>query len=98
MPFDSSYIDHDKQRYIDSQDFLAGLARNIIRDPLSVHVIKTYTESGKIRYLIVDKARIPEEGDFAVVAGDNGLRVGRLRRKVTTQDIWGKVIWFLQEG
>ena len=55
MPFDSSYTDHDKVRYFDSQDFLVSIAKKIIRDPLSTHVIKTATRSGKIRFLIVDR-------------------------------------------
>ena len=98
MPFDGSYIDHDKERYLDSQDYLAGIARKIIRDPLSTHVIKSYTSSGKIRFLIVDRSRVPAEGDIAVVSGDNGLRVGRIKGKIIGRDILGKVIWFLQEG
>ena len=98
MPFDGSYIDHDKQRYLDSRDYLAGIARKIIRDPLSTHVIRTCTTSGKIRFLIVDRASIPTEGDIAVVSGDNGLRAGRIKGDVTGKDIWGKIIWFLQQG
>ena len=98
MPFDGSYIDHDKQRYLDSQDYLVGIARNIIRDPLSVHVIKTHTKSGKIRFLIVDRTCAPDDGDIAVISGDNGLRAGRITGDVTSKDIWGKVIWVLQEG
>ena len=98
MPFGGSYIDHDKQRYLDSQDYLAGIVRKIIRDPLSVHVIKTHTSSGKICFLIVDRTRVPIEGDIAVVSGDNGLRAGRVRGKIIGKDIFGKVIWFLQEG
>ena len=98
MPFDGSYIDHDKQRYLNSQDYLIGIARQIIRDPLSTHIIKTCTNSGKIRFLIVDRACIPTEGDIAVVSGENGLRAGRITGDVTGKDIWGKVIWYFQEG
>ena len=98
MPFDDSYIDHDKQRYLDSQDYLVGIAKKIIRDPLSTHVIKTCTSSGKIRFLIVDRICIPTEGDIAVVSGDYGLRAGRVKRKIIGRDIFGEVIWILQEG
>jgi hypothetical protein len=97
VPFDSSYADHDKQRHLDSRDFLAGIARRIIRDPLSTHVIKTATRSGKTRYLVVDRTRIPAEGSFVLVATDNGLRLGRTRRAVSMEHIWGTVIWLLRE-
>jgi len=98
MPFDGSYIDHDQSRYLDSQDCLVEISKKIIRDPLSTHIIKTRTKSGKIRFLIVDRTSIPEDGDVAVVISDNGLRVGRLRGKTTRGIIWGKVTWFLQQG
>ena len=73
MPFDGSYIDHEKSRYQDSQDCLVEISKKIIRDPLSTHVIKTRTKSGKIRFLIVDRTRVPEDGDIAVVSTDNGI-------------------------
>ncbi|MDR1020718.1 MAG: hypothetical protein LBL73_08165 [Synergistaceae bacterium] len=98
MPFDSSYTDFDKHRYSDSQDLLAGIARRIVRDPLATHVIKTATPSGKTRYLVVDRARTPEEGSLVIAVTDCGLRLGRVRRAVSMKHIWGTVTWFLQEG
>jgi hypothetical protein len=98
MPFDNSYKDFDRQRYLDSRDYLAGLARLIVKEPLSTHIIRTAMPDGKTRYLVVDRAAIPEEGDIALVCTDNGLRVGRIKRIGSARDIWGKVIWYIQEG
>ena len=99
MPFDGSYIDHEKSRYQDSQEYLVDLARKIIRDPLTTHVIPSHTPSGKRRFLVVDKTRTPEEGDIAVLAGEKGIRCGRLKGKITSKGtiIWGKVTWILEE-
>jgi hypothetical protein len=100
MPFDSSYIDHDRQRYTDSQDYLVGLAKRIVRDPVSTHVIKTTTQSGKIRFLVVDRSRVPEEGSLVVVATDNGFRIGRLKRRIAAKKaeyLFGTIVWSLQQ-
>jgi hypothetical protein len=98
MPFDSSYIDHDKQRYIDSQDYFAAIAKRVVCDPLSTHVIKTTTQAGKTRFLVVDRARVPNEGNLVIVTTEHGLRLGRVKRHVSMDNIWGTVIWFLEEG
>ena len=98
MPFDGSYIDHDKGKYFDSQDYLVAVARRIIRDPLSTHVIKTETKEGKIRFLIVDRKSIPEEGDIAVISGDFGYKAGRVKGRITANNVFGKVVWILQQG
>jgi hypothetical protein len=99
MPFDSSYVDHDRQRYTDSQDYLVGLAKRIVRDPVSTHVIKTTTSTGKIRFLVVDKSKIPGEGSLVIVATSQGFKVGRIKRAVPRKYIWGTIVWILrQEG
>ncbi|MDR1579482.1 MAG: hypothetical protein LBS35_03935 [Synergistaceae bacterium] len=98
MPFDSSYRDFDRQRYIDSRDFFAGLAKVIVKEPLSTHIVRIAAPSGKTRYLVVDRSKIPAEGDIAVIRTDNGLRIGRVRRLASLKNIWGKVIWILQEA
>ena len=98
MPFDASYIDHDKGKYFDSQDYLVAVARKIIRDPLSTHVIKMETKEGKIRFLIVDRKSIPKGGEIAVISGDFGYKAGRVKSGITANNVFGKVIWILQEG
>jgi hypothetical protein len=98
MPFSNSYKDFAKLKYADSRDYIAGLARFIVKDPLSTHIIKTAAPSGKTRYLVVDRASVPDEGDMAIVCTDNGLRIGRLKRAVPMKNIWCKVVWFIQEG
>jgi hypothetical protein len=98
MPFNSSYKDYDKLRYLNARDCFRNLAGIIVRDPLSTHLIKTVTREGKIRYLVVDRAQFPEEGDLAVICTPHGLRVGRLKRLVSSEDAWGKIIWFIQEA
>ena len=98
MPFDSSYKDFNKLRYMDSRDYFASLAKFIVKEPLSTHIIKTATPSGKPRYLVVDRASVPDEWDMAIVCTDGGLRIGRLKRAIPVKNIWGKVIWFIQEG
>jgi hypothetical protein len=62
MPFNSSYRDFDRQRYIDSRDYFIGLAKLVVREPLSTHIVKTTTPSGKISYLVVDRSITPDEG------------------------------------
>jgi hypothetical protein len=98
MPFSNGHKDFDKLRYADSREYFAGLAKYIVSEPISTHIIKTASPSGKICYLVVDRGKVPDEGDMVVVCTDNGLRVGRLKRAVSRKDIWGKVIWTLQEG
>jgi hypothetical protein len=98
MPFSNSYTDFDKHKYIDSRDYLIGLARIIVQEPLSTHIVKTVTPGGKTRYLVVDKSQTPGEGDMAVVCTDSGFRVGMVKRAVSAGNALGKVIWFIQEG
>jgi hypothetical protein len=54
--------------------------------------------SGKIRYPVGDRPKVPDEGDLAVVCSDNGLKVREMRRPVSTKNIWGRIVWVLQEG
>jgi hypothetical protein len=97
VPFSNGYKDFDKLRYADSREYFAGLAKYIVKEPLSTHIIKTASPSGKTRYLVVDRAALPEEGDMVIACTDNGLRIGRLKRAVSPRAIWGKVVWALQE-
>jgi hypothetical protein len=43
MPFNSSYRDFDKLKYLNARDCFRNLAGIIVRDPLSTHLIKTAT-------------------------------------------------------
>jgi hypothetical protein len=83
---------------MDSRDYFIALAKLIVKDPLSAHIFKTLAPSGKSRYLVVDRASVPEEGDMVVACTGGGLRVGRLKRAVSMKNIWGKVVWLIQEG
>jgi hypothetical protein len=98
VPFDSSCVDFDRHKYADSRDYLVGLARIIVKEPLSTHIVRTRTLSGKTRYLVIDRAQAPAEGDIAVICADSGLKAGRLRRVTSREDIWGKVVWVIEEG
>ena len=98
MPFDNSYKDFDKQGYADSRDYFVSLGKVIVKEPLVTHILKTASPSGKTRYLVVDRSIIPEEGDMAIVCTDNGLRIGRVKRLSSVKNIWGKVVWVIQEG
>jgi hypothetical protein len=98
MPFNSSYKDYDKLRYLNARDFFRNLANVVIRDPLSTHIIKMSARDDKVRYIIVDRSQSPDEGDIAVVCTPRGLRVGRIKRADPREDIWGKVVWYIQEG
>jgi hypothetical protein len=98
MPFNNTYTDFDKQRYPDSRDYFISLAKFIVKEPLSTHIVKTVTPFGKIRYLVIDRARVPAEGDMVIACTDRGLRVGRLRHAASMKNIWGKVIWSIHEG
>lgn len=98
MPFNSSYVDFDRHRYADSREYLAGLARLMVKEPLSTRIIRTATGTGKTRYLVVDCSQIPDEGDMAVICTDYGLKAGRLKRVSSKKNIWGKVVWLIQEG
>jgi hypothetical protein len=98
MPFNSSYKDYEKTRYLNARDKFRELANVIIGDPLSTHIIKTATQDDKIRYLVVDRGQVPKEGDVAVASTPKGLRVGRLKKEMASENVWGKVIWYIQEG
>jgi hypothetical protein len=98
MPFDNSYKDFDKHEYADSRDYFVSLGKVIVKEPLATHILKTASPSGKTRYLVIDRSIIPEESDMAIVCTDNGLRIGRVKRVSSVKNIWGKVVWVIQEG
>jgi hypothetical protein len=97
MPFNSSYRDFDKSRYLDAREQVRNLANIIVRDPLSTHIIKM-SVNGHARYLVVDRAMMPGDGDIAVICTPRGLRAVTVKQVVPEEDIWGKVTWYIQEG
>jgi hypothetical protein len=95
MPFNNANIDRERNVPADSREMLEMLARSVVREPLSTHIIKTWTKSGKLRYLVVDRSFPPSNGCLALFATDGGFRVGRYH---DADRVWGTVIWFLQEA
>jgi hypothetical protein len=98
MPFNSSYKDYDKVRYLNAREIFRNLGNVIIRDPLSTHIIKVPAKNDKVCYVIVDRGQIPEEGDLALMCTPYGLRAGRIKHRLAIEDIWGKIIWYIKEG
>jgi hypothetical protein len=98
LPFDSSYSDFDKHRFIDAREYFISLARIIVKEPLATHIVRTTAPSGKTRFFVVDRSAVLEEGDIAVVCTDHGLRAGRIKRLASMNHVWGKIVWVIQEG
>jgi hypothetical protein len=98
MPFQSSYQDFEKLRYLNAREQLMRLAQIIVRDPLSTHIIKVSNSSDKICYLVVDRSSLPKEGDLALLCSEQGLRFVKVNQIPPMKDIWGKVIWRIQES
>lgn len=97
MPFNSSYQDDEKLRYLNARERFRSLANVIVRDPLSTHIIQTSTLDNKTHFLVVDRAQIPGEGDMAVVATSDGLRFGKITKAAPSKNLWGKITWVVQE-
>jgi hypothetical protein len=83
---------------MDARDRFIDLAGFVVKEPISTHLVKTRTNNGKIRYLVIDRAVLPQEGSLIVINTVGGLRVGRLKGKVPLDVFWGTVIWFLEQG
>jgi hypothetical protein len=98
MPFQSSYQDFEKQRYLNAREQFMNLGQIIVRDPLSTHIIKVSTSTDKICYFVVDRSRLPAEGDLALLCTDRGLRFVKVNQMPAMEDIWGKVIWTIRES
>jgi hypothetical protein len=62
---------------IDAMDKYIALAPYVVREPLSTHLIESRSPSGKMRYLIVDRAVAPQEGGIVILNTLNGLKIGR---------------------
>jgi hypothetical protein len=97
MPFNSSYKDYDRVRCLNAREQLRGLAEVMVRDPLSTHVIETSKAEEKARYIVVDRAAMPDEGDTVLAATDDGLRVGIMLHAGARKNVWGKVTWVIQK-
>ena len=98
MPFINSHIDPERGLPPDARSHFESLSRTIVKEPLSTSIIRTQSPTGRIRYLIVDRAVQPEEGDLIVVAADYRFKVGRYANSIPLSKVWGTVVWFLQEG
>jgi hypothetical protein len=98
MPFQGSYQEFEKLRYLNTREQIMRLARIIVRDPLSTHIIKASNAPDKICYLVVDRSTLPREGDLALLCSEHGLRFAKVNQIPPMQDIWGKVIWRIQES
>ncbi|MDR2179713.1 MAG: hypothetical protein LBP21_05360 [Synergistaceae bacterium] len=85
-------------RNLNARDQFRELGNQIIRDPLSTHIIKTATRDEKVRYLVVDRGRLPKAGDVAVICTPFGLRAERIKEANALGDVWGKVVWYIQES
>jgi hypothetical protein len=98
MPFQSSYQDFEKMRYLNAREQFMRLGQIIVRDPLSTHIIKVSDPAGKTCFLVVDRARLSVEGDLALLCTVQGLRFGKVKQTSSAEDIWGKVMWTIKES
>ena len=98
MPFESSFIDPGRGLPPDSREFFAGLAPLVVREPISTCIIKSATRNGRRRYLVVDRAHTPEEGELIVVAARNRHKLAKYVPTIAPHAIYGTVLWVLQEG
>ena len=98
MPFESSFIDPERNLPPDSREFSASLASLVVQEPISTTIIKSATKEGRRRYLVMDRAHRPEEGELIVVAGRYRHKLARYVPTITPEHIYGTVLWILQEG
>ena len=83
---------------MDAREQFVRLAPLVVRDPLSTRLIRTHTAAGKVRWLVVDRAARPKAGDLVLVERGAGYRVARLRADVPPEEVWGAVVWFVEQG
>lgn len=99
MPFVNSYLSVEKERPEDAREYFRALAGKVVPEPLSSHIVKSKTRTGKIRYLIIDRNVLPSEGCLIVYASDSGFSVRRYEQgKTPAERVWGVVAWFLEQG
>ena len=97
MPFNNSYIDSERSIPPDARDKFVALAPQVVREPISTHLVKT-DRNGKACFLVIDMATIPNEGDLVVLSLDHGLKVSRMRQTTPRDIVWGTVVWYLQQA
>jgi hypothetical protein len=96
MPFGNA-VSH-KQSFTDPREKFVALASMVVREPVSTHIVKSRSPSGRIRYLIVDRAVVPREDGIVVLATASGLKVSRYKADIPLSHVWGTVVWYLQQG
>ena len=98
MPFENSYLDIDRKKPDNAREHLQALAPRIVQNPVSTHIIKGKTSSGKARFYVVDCELTPHPGDLIVYAHDSRFTVRRLTNDTARERIWGTVAWFIEQG
>ncbi|MDR1965963.1 MAG: hypothetical protein LBQ36_04585 [Synergistaceae bacterium] len=98
MPFDKRFAHSKKDAPPDARDRFAALAPMVVREPISTHIVASRSPSGKRRYLVVDRAVAPQDGDIVLMSMRNGFNVGRYRAGIPIESVWGTVVWYLQQG
>jgi len=99
MPFQNSYIDPDKPNPPkDAREAFAALAPKVVRQPVSSHLLKMRTRMGKERYVVVDFAQRPDDGELGLMEYDAGFRVVRMSARIAIRKVIGKITWFLEQA
>jgi hypothetical protein len=99
MPFASGFFDGEGEPGHDPRACFRGLAREVVRRPLSTFIVRSATApgEGRARYLVVDRSVAPREGGIVLYATEYGLREGVFDSSMPASRVWGTVLWLLEQ-
>lgn len=98
MPFANSFVVRDDDAFTDCRTCFRGLADEVVRKPLSTFILRVKSPEGRTRFLIVDKNRVPSDGERILQSTSNGFRETFFAPGIRQADVWGCVVWRLEEG
>jgi hypothetical protein len=82
----------------DSREEFAALAAAAVKEPVSTHIVRSRSPSGKVRYLAVDRNAAPREDGIVLIVTRSGFKVCRYRDGIPLKYVWGTVVWYMQQG
>ncbi len=99
MPFANSYVEdpHAGENGEDALRCFAALGSLVVRRPLSTFVVRSKSPGGGMRFLFVDRVEVPREGGSVLLATAHGLKEILYDESTPKRNIWGTVVWVLEQ-